>query len=41
MKESFDFRTPKDDTVGFWPDKEELPGFRDFAAEFHQVYTCL
>ncbi|KIW25604.1 uncharacterized protein PV07_08770 [Cladophialophora immunda] len=37
VKESFDFRNPKDDTVGFWPNQEELPGFRDFAADFHQL----
>ncbi|KIW21228.1 hypothetical protein PV08_01808 [Exophiala spinifera] len=41
MKESFDIRNPEDDMVGLWPDKEDLPGFQDFAAEFHQLCTVL
>jgi len=36
MKENFDFGNPKDASLGFWPNEEQLPGFREFAEEFHQ-----
>jgi isopenicillin N synthase-like dioxygenase len=39
MKENFDFGNPKDDALGSWPNEEQLPEFRNFAAEFYQVYT--
>lgn len=37
MKENFDFGDPKVNTVSPWPQEEQLPGFRDFAEDFHQV----
>jgi len=41
MKESFDFGDPRDDLLGSWPKEEQLPGFRDFATDFHQVHPLL
>ena len=41
MKENFDFGNPKDDSLGPWPKEEQLPGFRKFAGEFHQVQGIL
>jgi hypothetical protein len=39
MKESFDFDNPGDKALGSWPKEEQLPEFRDFAADFHQIHT--
>ena len=33
MKENFDFG----DSASSWPEEEQLPGFRGFAEDFHQV----
>ncbi|PVH90946.1 Clavaminate synthase-like protein [Periconia macrospinosa] len=41
MKESFDFRNPKNNSFGSWPDEKQLPGFCDFAADFYQACTEL
>jgi isopenicillin N synthase-like dioxygenase len=37
MKENFDFGNPADNDLSCWPPEELLPGFRHFAADFHQV----
>jgi isopenicillin N synthase-like dioxygenase len=37
MKENFDFGGPETHITSSWPREEQLPGFRDFAADFHQV----
>ncbi|KAF2752573.1 oxidoreductase [Pseudovirgaria hyperparasitica] len=37
LKENFDFGDPEANNASCWPQEEQLPGFRDFAADFHQV----
>jgi len=37
MKENFDFSNPNSNVLSSWPREEQLPGFRDFATDFHQV----
>ena len=37
MKENFEFGNTETDTASSWPPEEQLPGFRDFAIDFHQV----
>lgn len=39
VKENFDFGDPRDNSLGSWPEQGQLPGFREFAEEFHQVCT--
>jgi isopenicillin N synthase-like dioxygenase len=40
IKENFDFGNPKDDTLGSWPIEDQLPGFRDVAEKFYQVWAA-
>jgi len=36
LKENFDFGDSKVNIVSCWPREDQLPGFRDFAMDFHQ-----
>jgi len=41
LKENFDFGDSKVNIASYWPREDQLPGFRDFAMDFHQDCSSL